>query len=222
MSKLDGKTRHCNDYSYLNKFIDDLDYLPPLIRDNPSRFHGYNLFTVLDLRTGYWQLRCAEKYRHMTAFSTFIDKFEYCKVPMGLKTSPRLFQHAMHKISYQDDILLKARSFNDAVASLRQTFECIRSHRLKLKLEKCKFFREEVKYLILQINNKQLIPPQNKLDQYRSFIPNYSQLTGSLYHLQSPKNHKHKKFVNEWEAIHQKAFDDLKAALTADGVVLHQ
>ena len=181
VSKPDGKTRHCDDYSYLNKFIDDPDYPLPLIRDNLSRFYGFNLFTVLDHRHGYWKLRLTEKYRHMTAFSTSIGKFEYCKVPMGLKTSPKFLQHAMHKIfaallndtleRYQTYILLRARTFNDAVASLRQTFECIRAHGLKLKLEKCKFFYEEVKYLGFQINSKQLMPPHDKLDSIRLLVP---------------------------------------------------
>ena len=172
---------------------------------------------------------------------------------MGLKMSPRFFQSVMHKIfaellndtleSYQDDILLKAKSFDGAYDALRKTLLCIRKHGLKLKLEKCKFMYTEVKYLGFLVTPETLIPPPDKLEsirmvlppncikelqsflglanQYRSFISNYSQLAGPLYKLQSPKHHVSKKFVENWLTPHQEAFDALKDALTTDGVVLH-
>ena len=109
--------------------------------------------------------------------------------------------------SYQDDVLLKAVNFPDALSSLRQAFERIGESVLKLRLEKCKFMLTNVKYLGFHVTSAKLIPPKDKMDairnvlplnslkelqqflglanQYRSFIPNYAQIAGPLYELQS-------------------------------------
>ena len=68
---------------------------------------------------------------------------------MGLKTSPRFFQSVIHRVfegvvnkspeSYQDDTLLKAKSFDGALAVLRSALERVQAHKLKLRLTKCKF-----------------------------------------------------------------------------------
>eukprot|EP00834_Sanchytrium_tribonematis_P008742 NODE_1157_length_1981_cov_0.648778.p1 type:complete len:537 gc:universal NODE_1157_length_1981_cov_0.648778:1732-122(-) len=181
VDKPDGTKRHCNDFSPLNKHIEDYNYILPRVTDNLSRFFGFDLFSVLDLRHGFWQLSLAEKDRFKTAFSTSIGKFEYVKVPMGLKTSPRYFQQVMHKIfhsllnkhleSYQDDILLKGKGFEQSLFILRQSLEIIRKHKLKLRIEKCKFLYSKVKYLGFVVNPQSMSPPTDKLKAIQSFLP---------------------------------------------------
>ena len=181
VDKPDGNKRHCNEYSYLNKFIADYNYQLLLIRDNLSRYHGFNLLSALDLRHGYCQVNLAEWCRHIIAFSTYFGKFEYFKVPMRIKTSPRFFQSVMHHVFegmvntsieyYQDDILFKAVEFQDALFSLRQTFERIRTYGLKVRPEKCKFLHTNVKYLGFHVTPRQLIPPQDKMNAIRNVLP---------------------------------------------------
>ena len=105
VNKPDGNKRHCDDYSFLNRFLCDYDYQLPL-----------NLFTALDLRHGYLQVNLAEKDRHIMAFSTSLGKFEYRKAPMGLKTSPRFFQSVMHRV-FEGMINKSLESYPDALSS---------------------------------------------------------------------------------------------------------
>ena len=57
-----------------------------------------SVFSVMDLQSGYWQLKVAPEDRHKTAFITKYGLFEYTKMPFGLCNAPSTFQRCMELI----------------------------------------------------------------------------------------------------------------------------
>ena len=88
VKKPDGSPRFCIDYRRLN-FITQRDVYPlPRIDDVIERLNGSQIFSKLDLRSGYFQVPIAPEERTKTAFTTPDGLWELTRLPQGLKNSP--------------------------------------------------------------------------------------------------------------------------------------
>ena len=97
--KKDGGLRLCIDYRMLNKnTVKDVTPLPN-IAELRDRFLGAKLFTIIDLRDGYYNIRIAEEDIHKTAFQTRYGHFEFTVLPMGLTNAPATFMTMINRIS---------------------------------------------------------------------------------------------------------------------------
>ena len=117
---------------------------------------GSKVFSCLDLRSGFWQMKLDEKSRKYSAFTLpGVGQFEWVTTPMGLTGSPASFARLMDKImedaknviTYIDDCLVHSKDYNDHPGALRQAFSRLRKHGLKINLVKCKLAASEVQYL---------------------------------------------------------------------------
>ena len=210
-----GGLRFCLDYRALNDITVKTRYQLPRIDDLLDAARGAQYFSCLDMASGYYQLRIAEEDMPKTAFATPFGHFEWRVLPMGLTNAPSSFQRTMQKVFekfigdfvlvYLDDILILSKTAEDHLKHLRQVFTTLQEHRFQIKLSKCKFMQEQVKYLghILSRDGIQADPAkvQTLLDwempsnttgmlqflglanYFRKFIPNYSRLAAPLYHL---------------------------------------
>ena len=114
--KKDGSLRLCVDYRGLNRITRKNRYPLPLINDLLDRLKTAKIFTKLDLRAGYNNVRIASGHEWKTAFRTRYGSFEYLVMPFGMTNSPATFQHFMNDIFrdmtddfvviYLDDILI--------------------------------------------------------------------------------------------------------------------
>lgn len=155
--KKDGSLRLCVDYRGLNRITKKNRYPLPLIGNLVDRLRSAKIFTKLDLRVGYNNVRIAEGHEWKTAFRTRYGSFEYLVMPFGMTNSPSTFQHFMNDVFqdmsdvfvvvYLDDILIYSNSEEEHREHVRRVLARLREHNLHIKPEKCSFHTDSVEYL---------------------------------------------------------------------------
>lgn len=190
--KKDGSLRICVDYRELNKITRKNRYPLPLINDLVDQLRSAKIFTKLDLRAGYNNIRIAEGQEWITAFRTRYGAFEYMVMPFGLANAPATFQHFMNDIFrdmtdifvviYLDDILIFSENEKMHPTHVRMVLERLRKHNLHAKPEKCDFHCTSVEYLGLIISPDGISmdpkkvkvilawPPPENVKQLQSFL----------------------------------------------------
>ncbi|GJP64616.1 hypothetical protein CLOP_g21590 [Closterium sp. NIES-67] len=155
--KPDGSLRMCIDYRALNKQTIKNKYPIPRIDDRLDQLRGATVFSKLDLRSGYWQIRMADNSVHKTAFRTRYGSYDYLVTPFGLTNAPTMFQAEINHILrplldecvvvYLDDILVYLWDMQQHVEHLQRFFEILRRKPFYVKLSKSDFALEKVQFL---------------------------------------------------------------------------
>ena len=145
----DKTLRLCIDYRQLNKVTIKNRYPLPRIDDLFDQLRGARVYSKIDLRTGYHQLRVRETDNLKTAFSTHYGHFEFTVMPFGLTNAPAAFMELMHRvfqpyldqfvIVFVDDILIYSQSEWEHEYHLRIVLQLLRDHQLYAKFSKCEF-----------------------------------------------------------------------------------
>ena len=157
VDKRDGTTRLCVDYRKLNDVTIKNKYPLPKIEDLFDQMNGARVFSKIDLRTGYHQLKIRETDIPKTAFTTRYGLFEYTVMSFGLTNAPAYFMNLMNKIFMEyldkfvvvflDDILIYSKTEEEHAEHLRLVLETLQEHQLYAKLSKCEFWLSEVAFL---------------------------------------------------------------------------
>ena len=178
VKKKDGSLRFCVDYRRLNA-ITRKDVFPlPRIDDLLDQLKGKSVFSTLDAKTGYWQIRMEESSREKTAFVTSNGLYEFRVMPFGLCNAPATFQRVMQKVLaglsefcsvYIDDILVFSSSIEEHVEHLKQIFKRLQRAGLMLHPQKCSFGSHEVLYLGHHISANGISPNPQKIVAVKSF-----------------------------------------------------
>lgn len=191
--KSNGELRMCQDYRRINNLTIPDAYSLPRIDELLDLLAGSKYFSVLDLKSGYYQVEVAEEHKERTAFTVGpLGFFEQNRLPFGLRNAPATFQRLMERCLgdlsqeicsiYIDDVVVFSSSFEEHLSRLGQVFDRLDQYGLKLNPKKCQFFRTKLKYLgyIVSEEGVQTDPdkiskvkdwpqPQNE-DEVRKFV----------------------------------------------------
>jgi hypothetical protein len=132
--------RPCVDYRALNSKT-PTDYYPlPTPEDNFDALSDSTVFTTLNLRMGYHQIRIAKEDCCKTAFWCLNGLYEWTVVPFGLKNAPPFFQRVMDQTlareehcarCFIDDVVISSKTLKDHKQHLRQVFGRLRDKGVK-------------------------------------------------------------------------------------------
>ncbi|GKA59587.1 reverse transcriptase domain-containing protein [Tanacetum coccineum] len=149
--------RMCIDYHELNKLTVKNRYPLPRIDDLFDQLQGSSIYSKIDLRSGYNQLRVREEDIPKTAFRTRYGHYEFRVMPFGLTNAPAVFMDLMNRvckpyldkfmIMFIDDILIYSHNKKEHEEHLRTILELLKKEELYAKFSKCKFWINTVKFL---------------------------------------------------------------------------
>nr|GEU90779.1 putative reverse transcriptase domain-containing protein [Tanacetum cinerariifolium] len=209
VKKKDESFRMCIDYKELNKLTVKNRYPLPRIDDLFDQLQGSSVYSKIDLRTGYHQLRIREEDIPITAFRTRYGYYDFQVMPFGLTNAPAVFMDLMNRVCkpyldkfvivFIDDILIYSKNKEEHEEHLKTILELLKREQLYAKFLKCDFWLEYVQFLRHVINSEGIQVDPAKI----AAIKNWATPT--------TPTEKNKKF--EWETKVEEAFQTLKQKL---------
>jgi hypothetical protein len=240
--KKSGEIRICIDPRDLNKVLQrphhPMKTIDEVIRDIPNA----KVFSIMDAKSGFWQIPLEEESKLLTAFNTPFGRYIFNRMPYGLNSGSEVFQRAMEQLfsGYPceiivDDILVWGTTEEEHDKKLKKVLDRVRKINMKLNKKKCRFRVHEVAYVGHLLTSDGVVPDPNKItaiakmpapenqqalqrvlgmfNYLSKFIPDYSELTAPLRTLL------HKDTEWCWLDQHQKAFEKLKGTLASPPVL---
>ncbi|CAA0810785.1 Uncharacterized mitochondrial protein AtMg00860, partial [Striga hermonthica] len=157
VKKKDSSVRMCIDYRDLNRLTIKNKYPLPRIDNLFDQLRGACVFSKIDLRSGYHQLKIKESDITKTAFRTCYSHYEFVVMPFGLSNASAVFMDLMNRIFHPyldqfvivfiDDILIYSKSQKEHEEHLRVVLETLRREKLYAKFSKCEFWLQRVAFL---------------------------------------------------------------------------
>ena len=211
------------------------------------KLNGSRIFSTINLRSGYYVIGLTKGSRPKSAFVVPMGKFEFLRIPFSLSQVPAYFQlltdnvlqsFSKFAMGYLDDIIIFSRTEEEHLEHLEKIFRKLREYGLKMKREKCDFFKKHLQYLghlvseegfeplrekIKSIKNMLLPKTVKKVKQflglagyYRKFVPRFADLSRPLTNLAQQN------IEFQWIDKCQKLFDNLRELLTKYPILRYQ
>lgn len=214
------------------------------VEEVASQMSGVTVFSVLDAKNSFWQIRLDRKSSMMTTFSTPFGRYRFLRMPFGINSASEVFQRAMEQLfsGYPcavivDDIIIGGRNVAEHDENLKKVLNRAREVKLKLNPAKCKFRLDQVSYVghiftsagltadpsktkaISEMPAPMDVPALQRFlgmaNYMAKFIPNFSAIAAPLRKLT------HKETAWCWYQQHQHAFDTLKSCLSSPPVLAY-
>lgn len=186
------KFRMVIDYREVNKKTLSDRYPMPEIPYILNQLRNQKYFTTLDLASGFHQIKMNPGDIEKTAFSINNGKYEFLRMPFGLKNGPAIFQRAIDDILrefigkccyvYMDDVIVCGETLNDHLLNLDTILKKLNNANLKVQLDKSEFLHKEIEFLGHIVTQNGLKPNQKRVESIQKFPEptNIKQLRGFL------------------------------------------
>ncbi|WVZ89088.1 LOW QUALITY PROTEIN: hypothetical protein U9M48_035542 [Paspalum notatum var. saurae] len=232
--------RMCVDYRALNKVTIKNKYPLPHIDDLFDQLQGTCVFSKIDLRSGYHQLKIHPSDIPKTAFTTKYGLYEYTVMSFGLTNAPAYFMQLMNSVFmdyldkfvvvFIDDILIYSKTEAKHEEHLRLVLQRLRVHKLYAKFSKCEFWIDEVRFLghviskggiavdpskVSTVTNWKVPEIPKEVRGFLSLASYYRRFIENFSKIAKPMTFLLEKDAEfKWTNAQQVAFDELKKRLT--------
>ncbi|GJX43892.1 putative reverse transcriptase domain-containing protein [Tanacetum coccineum] len=179
VKKKDGSFRMCINYRELNKLTVKNCYPLPRIDDLFDQLQGSSVYSKIDLRSGYHQLRVKDEDIPKTAFRTRYGHYEFQVMPFGLTNAHTVFMDLMNRVCkpyldkfiivFIDDILIYSRNKEEHANHLRIILELLKKKKLYAKFSKCDFWIRIVQFLRHLIDSQGLHVDPAKIKAFKNW-----------------------------------------------------
>ena len=173
VKKKDRSMRMCIDYQELNKVMIKNRYPLPRINNLLDQLQGARVFSKVDLRSGYHQVRVKEEDIPKTAIRTRYGHYKFLVMSFGLTNAPAIFMDTMNRVFHDysdqfiivfiDDILIYSKTLEEQEEHLRKALERLRREKLYAKLKKCEFWLDSVSFLGHVISGEKVVVDPEKV-----------------------------------------------------------
>ena len=172
VGKKDGSLRLCQDYHPLNAVTVPDPYSMKQIDDTLDLLGEACYLTKLDLSKGYYQISVEEEDMPKTAFSTPFGKFEYVRMPFGLRNAPSHFQRCMDFVlcdlydcssAYIDDVVIFSRSWEEHLLHIDSVLDALCSRGFTVKPSKCVWAARSIEYIGYEVGEGRLSVPEARI-----------------------------------------------------------
>uniref|UniRef100_A0A2S2NI46 RNA-directed DNA polymerase n=1 Tax=Schizaphis graminum TaxID=13262 RepID=A0A2S2NI46_SCHGA len=245
--KPDKSIRICIDPSDLNKALKRENYLIPTFDEIRAKLINKKIFTVLDIKKGFWHVKLDKKSSDLCTFSSPFGYFKFNRLPFGIATAPEIFIKLNQKcfgdidpnniIIYFDDILIATKDELTHDHVLKKLTERAKSMNIKFNLDKLQYKKKEIKYIGHIFNESGVSPdpeqvkaivnlknPSNKVELQR-LIGMFNYLRDFIPNMSSiicPLRELLKKDVIwSWGQRHTEALNELKSCVSNPPVLTH-
>ncbi|XP_049312212.1 uncharacterized protein LOC125778460 [Bactrocera dorsalis] len=242
VKKKTGEWRACGDYRSLNAHTQPDSYPIPHLDSIVDCLHGKAVFSKIDIKKAYYNIRMCEKDIAKTAVRTPIGLFEFVVMPFGLKNATQTFQRYIDitfrnmdfVFCYLDDILIFSENEEEHHKHVQLVLQKLKEAKLCVNLSKCEFCVSELNFLGYHISAEGIQPPKERVEAicqypkpntivelrrflgmvnfYRKHIPNAAQIQAPLHNLFKDSKKNDKRKI-DWDAELEKAFSDCRASL---------
>ena len=235
-----NEIRVCVDMREANVAIKRTRHVTPTLDELVSELKGATVFSKIDLRSGYHQLRLHESCRDITTFSTHAGLYRYKRLNFGVSSASEVFQHTIQTVigsvkgakNISDDIIIHGATTEEHDISLDRTLAALHSNGLTINLSKCEFRLPKIEFFGYVFSADGLSPDPKKVQdlkemsepksaaevrsflgmaQYSArFIKNFATLSEPLRQLTKQGS------TWSWGLNESKAFTAIKDALSDD------
>jgi transposase InsO family protein len=249
--KHDGSPRICIDYRALNAVTVKDAHPIPQIDESFLHFSGAKYFTLLDMKSGYWQIGMDLASKLKTAFSTRYGHYHWNVLPFGLTNGVAGYQRRVNFVLakyldkfvlvYLDDVLIFSETLEEHTEHVTAVLETLSEAGMILNLDKCQFFVMEVKFLGHIVSAEGIRPdPENiakvlewpvprtitDVRGFNNLANHYARYIENFAGLALPltdlqKGSPPKGAAIEWTPECQDAFEKIKTAITTSPVLIH-
>ena len=235
--KKDGTTRYCIDLRRLNASMEEQYYNLPNVPEQIELAATGSIFSSFDMTSAFHQIVVEPGSRDKLAFSSYYGLFEFVRMPFGVKNAPYTFHCMMMEVKkelnvnvlcYLDDIIIFSDNMDDHLRDIEAFLEVMVKRNLKLKMKKCQWACEEIRYLGYMISKnciktdpkraeaiqklkppttyKELLSLHGCLSYNRTAIRNFAKLVAPISDLMKKDNFE----KGLWTKEAQAALDELK------------
>ena len=172
----------CIDFCRLNSWTKKDAYPLPRMQETMESMVGARLFSTMDLKSGFWQVKMAKDSQQYTTFTVgSMGVYEFLRMPYGLcnalVTFQRLMQNCLRELNltysliFLDDVIVFSWTEEEHLHHLQVVFGRFLEHGLKLKPSKCHFLQDEITFLGHEISANGMRPGTANLKAIAEMAP---------------------------------------------------